>query len=286
MPVFASLTPQQLEQLIERSVEQKFPPDYMIIRQDDPGRMVYVILSGHVRVFESVPDSAVEMFLGELAPGEIFGESGVLDGRPRSASVITLERTRCLAIPATDFLSLLNDSKEMALALLRTLSGRLHDADRLLARHAPDPLTGLPGRRAFHELYRRLTARSRRKGTSVLLLVLDIVHLKQINDRFGYAVGDDVLRTVADALMESSRSTDLVTRYGSDEFTILLVDAAAEDAESIINRVREKLQQLASYRGLPMRIECRMGYAFNETPPDTAEELLRAADEDMQCKRL
>ena len=87
----------------------------------------------------------------------------------------------------------------------------------------------------------------RRRGTSVLLLVLDVFHLKAINDRFGYSVGDDVLRTVADALVESSRSTDLVARYGGDEFTVLLVDAAAKDVTVIVNRVQQKLQHLTVY---------------------------------------
>jgi diguanylate cyclase (GGDEF)-like protein len=172
----------------------------------------------------------------------------------------------------------------MSLSLLRILAGRLYDADRLLARHAPDPLTGLPGRRAFHELYRRLTAGSKRRGTSVLLLVLDVLHLKDINDRFGYSVGDDVLRTVAEALMGSSRTTDLVTRYGGDEFTALLVEAGEKDAEVIMNRVHQKLRELTASRNLPLTPECRMGFAFSQDPPDSAEEFLRIADEDMQRK--
>ena len=76
----------------------------------------------------------------------------------------------------------------------------------------------------------------------------DVSHLKDINDRFGYSVGDDVLRTVADALIESARSTDLVARYGGDEFTLLLIEAAAEDVTVIIHRVQQKLQQLSVYR--------------------------------------
>jgi diguanylate cyclase (GGDEF)-like protein len=155
----------------------------------------------------------------------------------------------------------------------------------LLARHAPDPLTGLPGRRAFHELYRRLTAGSKRRGSSVLLLVLDVLHLKEINDEFGYSVGDDVLRTVADSLIESSRSTDLVARYGGDEFIVLLVEAGGKDADVVVSRVQQKLHQLAVYRGLPLTVDCRIGYAMSENPPDSADELLRLADEDMQGKR-
>src|SRR5256714_12244257 len=160
-----------------------------------------------------------------------------------------------MPIPADDFLKMLQESKSMSLALLRILAGRLYEADRLLARHAPDPLTGLPGRRAFHELYRRLTAGAKRRGTGVLLLVLDVLHLKDINDRFGYAVGDDVLRTVADALVESSRSTDLVARYGGDEFTVLLIEAGEKDVQIVVQRVQQKLQQLAVYRNLPLTVD-------------------------------
>jgi diguanylate cyclase (GGDEF)-like protein len=285
IPLFAALTPEQRSRLIERAAEQTYGPGHVIIRQDDPGGTAYAIIFGRVRVLESVPESPVEMFLGELGTGEIFGELGVLRERPRSASVVTLERTRCLAIPAVDFLQMLHASKDMAMALLRILAGRLYDADRLLARHAPDPLTGLPGRRAFHELYRRLTAGSKRRGSGVLLLVLDVQHLKEINDRFGYTVGDDVLRTVADALIESSRSTDLVARYGGDEFTVLLIEAGEKDAEVVVNRVQQKLRQLAVYRNLPLTVEIRIGYAVSENPPDTADELLRLADEHMQGKR-
>src|SRR5437588_12987125 len=193
-----------------------------------------------------------------------------------------MERTRCIAIPSDDFLKMLQESKSMSLALLRIIAGRLYEADRLLARHAPDPLTGLPGRRAFHELYRRLTAGAKRRGTGILLLVLDVLHLKEINDRFGYSVGDDVLRTVADALIESSRSTDLVARHGGDEFTVLLIEAATKGAEIIMNRVQQELEQLTLYRNLPLAVDCRIGYAVSQNPPEAVDDLLRVADEHMQ----
>jgi diguanylate cyclase (GGDEF)-like protein len=284
MPLFSPLTKQQISELLARSSQAEFPPEHTIIRQEAPLGTVYTLLTGHVRVFESMPESSMEMFLGELGPGEIFGELAILRERPRAATVVTLERTRCLLIPAAAFLHLVGESKEMALAMLRILAARLFDADRLLARHAPDPLTGLPGRRAFHEMYRRLTAGAKRRGTTVLLLVLDVLHLKEINDQFGYSVGDDVLRIVADALLQSCRSTDLVTRYGGDEFTLLLVEASEKDASNIIDRVQRKLRDLTASRNLPVSIECRIGYAFSDNPPETSDEFLRLADEQMQGK--
>jgi diguanylate cyclase (GGDEF)-like protein len=284
-PIFERLTSTYRAQLLSRSTEHWYPAGHVIFRQDDFGESVYLLLSGRVRVLESVPDSPVEMFLGELGPGEIFGELGVLRERGRAAGVVTVERTRCLAFPAEDFLAMLQASNEMSLALLRTIAGRLYEVNRLLARHAPDPLTGLAGRRAFRERYRRLVARAKRRDASVVLLLLDVLHLKNINDQFGYKVGDDVLRAVADALLECSRSTDLVARYGGDEFAVLLVDAAPKDADVVLGRVRQKLHALALHRGLPLSVECRIGRAVSSDPPETDDELLRQADEDLQVQR-
>ena len=98
-------------------------------------------------------------------------------------------------------------------------------------------------------------------------------------------VGNDVLRTVADALVESSRSTDVVARCGGDEFAVLLLEATERDAENVVNRVRQKCHALAIYRGLPLVVECRVGYAVSHNPPETADELVRLADEDMQIRR-
>jgi diguanylate cyclase (GGDEF)-like protein len=281
-PLFEALTQEQQLNLIAQASDQTFAPGHIIIRQDDASGEAYAVISGRVRILKSVPDTPVQMFIDELGPGEIFGELGALRDQPRTATVVALEATRCLVIPAHDFREILRTSKEMSMALMLILSRRLYESDRLRALHAPDPLTGLPGRRAFNEMYRRLTAGSRRRGTSVLMLVLDVLQLKQINDRFGYSVGDDVLRTVADALVESCRSADLVSRHGSDEFTMLLVEAGEKDVEAIVNRVRQKLHQLAVYRNLPLSVECRIGYAVTQNAPDSPEELLRIADEHMQ----
>src|SRR5207247_2552884 len=82
--------------------------------------------------------------------------------QPRSATVIAVDRTHCLVLRQRDFLAVLEDSSELSNALLRVVASRLYDADRKLARYAPDPLTGLASRRAFHEQYRRLAAGARR----------------------------------------------------------------------------------------------------------------------------
>ena len=178
----------------------------------------------------------------------------------------------------------LGRSPDLAIGLLRVLAWRLTNADRLLARHAPDPLTGLPGRRAFHDHYHRLAAGPRRRKSGVILLLLDVEHLNEINDRFGYMVGDEVLRSVADALRRALRTTDLVARYGGDEFAALLVDADPAKTVGVVARVQDKLAELAAQRGLPVAFQCAIGATSSQDPPTTVDELLWEADEDIRCK--
>lgn len=282
VPLFRPLSHEQLGILASHAAEQIFETGRVFIHQGEPTNYVMVVLSGRVRVFESTHDvPQMEMFLGELGPGEVVGELGVLSEQARSASVVAIERTRCLALPGDDFLRVLRSSPDLANGLLRVLAGRIYDANRLLARYAPDPLTGLANRRAFHDQYRRLAAGARSRNSQVLLILLDILDLKSINDRLGYPFGDDVLRAVADTLVQTTRSTDVVARYGGDEFVAVLENAGREDVMAVLRRLQRNLMDIAPKRGLPITVRCSIGVAFSHSPPETADELLREADLDM-----
>jgi diguanylate cyclase (GGDEF)-like protein len=262
-----------------------YPAGHVVARQGQAPEHLWVLMSGRVRVVEATTDGQAEMLLGEIGRAEIFGELGILRDQPRSATVIAVDRTHCLVLRQTDFIRVLQESTALANGLLRVIAARLYDADRKLARYAPDPLTGLAGRRAFHEQYRRLAAGARRRKTGLLLLALDVVNLKSINEAFGYALGDEVLRTVADALTEATRTTDVVARYGGDEFAVMLLDAMREDVDIVIARVRDKLAALSAQRRLPVTAQCSTGIAWSQTPPDTADEFLREADRDMDARK-
>lgn len=285
VPLFSKCTDEQLGTLVSHATEEIYPPGYVLTRQGEPAEHLWVLFSGRVRVVEATADGQSEMLLGELGKAEVFGEVGILRDQPRSATIIAVEHTHCLVLHRRDFLKVLNESPELAAGMLRVLAARLHEADRKLARWAPDPLTGLASRRSFQDHYRRLAAGARRRKTGLLLMVLDVRSLKAVNDGFGYALGDEVLRTVADALLDATRSSDVVARYGGDEFAVLLLDAAPKDTDVVIARVRDKLAALAAQRRLPVTIECSTGIAWSLAPPDSADEFLREADRDMQQRR-
>jgi diguanylate cyclase (GGDEF)-like protein len=281
LPLFRPLTPEQRDLLLDSATEQTFTAGHVLIRESDPPDRLFVILSGRVRVLEVATDSPVELIVGELGVGEILGELSVLRNQPRSATVVAIERTHCLVIPQTEFLRVLQNSAELAVSLLRMLAGRLYETDRRLSRFAPDPVTGLAGRRAFHDQYRRLAAIARRRKTGALLLLVDVLQLRAINDRFGYGVGDDVLRIVADALVEATRTTDLIVRHGGDEFVVFFPDAGVGDIDTVIARVNDKIKGLAGKRGIPVAVACNFGVAYAQAAPESAEDFLREADQDM-----
>ena len=283
--LFRDLDSKHISGLISNASEQIFPAGYPILREGEPGMSVYLIMSGRVRIMESVPDGPADIFLGELSAGEIFGEIGFLRESPRSATVATLERTRCLVISQNEFVKSLEASPALCMSLLRVLAARLADADRLLARYAPDPLTGLPGRRAFKDLYSRLAAGTRRRGSGVILLLIDIVHLSDINNEMGYSVGDEVLKSTAEALLESSRATDLIARCGGDEFGVLLIDTEISHCDVITRRVNEKLAELSRRHGLHGVIHYDVGIAVNDSAPEDLDTLMHLADEEMQKRK-
>ena len=285
VPLFSKCTDEQLGTLVSHATEQIYPSGYILTRQGELPEHLWVLFSGRVRVVEATADGQAEMLLGELGKAEVFGEVGILRDQPRSATIIAVERTHCLVLRRREFLKVLGESPELATGMLRILAARLYEADRRLARYAPDPLTGLASRRSFHDHYRRLASGARRRKTGLLLMAIDVVNLKAVNDAFGYGLGDEVLRTVADALLEATRSSDVIARYGGDEFAALLLDAQAKDTEVIVARVNAKLAALTAQRRLPVTIECSTGIAWSISPPESADEFLREADRDMQTRR-
>jgi diguanylate cyclase (GGDEF)-like protein len=101
-----------------------------------------------------------------------------------------------------------------------------------------DPLTELANRRVFHRSLEREIARAARSGQQVSLLILDADHFKEYNDRFGHRAGDELLQSLARALVEHSRAFDTVARYGGEEFAVILPECPVEEAHSVAERLR------------------------------------------------
>lgn len=121
-----------------------------------------------------------------------------------------------------------------------------------------DSLTGLRNHRAFQESLLSLVQMAERYGQPLSLIMLDIDHFKQFNDRFGHPAGDELLRQVAAVLRRSARAYDMVARYGGEEFAILLPNTDLNEAMQVAERLR---QQIASIQNLHAPITASFGVA-------------------------
>ncbi len=149
---------------------------------------------------------------------------------------------------------------------LRELAGLLryplyHALEHQRVRRAmfTDELTGLNNRHAFELSLQQAMERARRQQQPLGMMVLDLDHFKHINDRHGHAVGDAVLKRLARAMEAATRDSDLLFRFGGDEFVVLLPDTDAAGLQRVAERLKARLQQAAQAEEPPFTVS--MGLA-------------------------
>lgn len=142
-----------------------------------------------------------------------------------------------------------------------------------------DQLTEVYNRRFLEEYLRKELERARREGYPLTLIMLDIDSFKAINDRYGHVFGDEVLRMVARVLQESLRSSDVVARYGGDEFVLVLPRAKEDDAHKVMDRVSRNLRG-AQVMGEPFPIRVSYGVCSWDGQK-TLSELFQEIDQRM-----
>lgn len=155
---------------------------------------------------------------------------------------------------------------------------------------ATDSLTGLYNRRAFQNLLAEALDKARKEKTPVSLIYIDLDYFRQVNNKYGHQAGDEVLQEISRIIRASCRESDLVSRPGGDEFTVILPGVSKQDARSIALRIKENLQKARFDVGLPKPLESLIGASvgvatFPEDGSDVAT-LVRHADMDMYAGKM
>jgi diguanylate cyclase (GGDEF)-like protein len=161
--------------------------------------------------------------------------------------------------------------------LLNELARRYEELDRLRALAGRDPLTCAANLRTFEEELGRELARHRRTNTPFALILLDLDDLKQRNDRYGHAAGDEALIALTNACQRTLRDTDLFARIGGDEFAVLLPGSTHAGATTLSARLREAVENVELDQPLRVSIGC----ASTEHAKLSPEALKTAADQDL-----
>jgi diguanylate cyclase (GGDEF)-like protein len=181
---------------------------------------------------------------------------------------------------------LLDREKQRAEALEAAVGERTKDLlsalEQVTRLSRTDALTGMLNRRSFTEEADRLLRIATRSGRELGMLLLDIDHFKQVNDRYGHLAGDLILRKTAEALASCVRSTDLVARFGGEEFVVLLVDPEGEAVAKCAERCRNAVREIplpALVEGAIGLVTISVGVATFPSQAKTLDDLIHRADQ-------
>jgi diguanylate cyclase (GGDEF)-like protein len=144
---------------------------------------------------------------------------------------------------------------------------------------ATDPLTGLYNRRLFGESFEKELNRSRRYGSQLGLVILDLHRFKEVNDKYGHPRGDEVLRAAATTLKKALRTSDSAFRIGGDEFALLLPQTDADQSLALSRRIETVFIETLHLLQLSISVNMDHGVAVFPQDGEQADQLIRVADE-------
>jgi diguanylate cyclase (GGDEF)-like protein/putative nucleotidyltransferase with HDIG domain len=290
----AALDPQELLPSLCQQIQSSFGYDAVRVELMDPERQCLEVsaqagyeenvLGRQSRLGEGLPGVVAETGEAVLArsvledsryiplhPGIRSAFSLPLNYRERHLGVLTLESCRENAFSQQDELTLRTLADQLAIAL--------HNAQayqRALDQAITDGLTGLKTHRYFMETLDREWRQATRSGQNFSVIMLDLDGFKQVNDRHGHLEGDKILSSVAKLLADRVRQSNVLARYGGDEFALLMPRTDIDQAEILAERLRSSIEADPSLAA--NGITGSFGIAAFPTHGATQEEILRVAD--------
>jgi diguanylate cyclase (GGDEF)-like protein len=199
-----------------------------------------------------------------------------------ASSALTAEKAKGIDMGAVDFVSKPFDSVEL-LARVNSALRTKALLDLLEQRAHLDGLTELGNRFALQDTLPLEFAACRQKDVPMSILIIDLDHFKRVNDHYGHAAGDEVLRQSALALRCSVRSTDFLARYGGEEFVVLCPNCGLAPALETAERIRARIADLRiSFRNSIIQMTSSVGVACVQPPyPAEPQEVLEKADQSL-----
>lgn len=172
------------------------------------------------------------------------------------------------------FVFLLNFAVFYAYLLVRRLEQMKTEAIRL-SEH--DSLTGVLNRRAFIRSAEYLLMLNERTNMPLVFIFADLDKFKAVNDQFGHARGDEVLRRFSHIAKSKMRRNDIIARYGGDEFVMILTDTSIENAELVLKRIKVEFREWADHLGLPVDVSFGIGIPLKGE--NSLDDILRRVDD-------
>lgn len=267
----------------------------MLFREGDEGNELFIVKSGSVASSIRLPDGG-ERQIARFMAGNFFGEMSIFENAPRSATCRSLEKSTLLGLHERDFYRMIEAYPDIATKImyrmLNITAQRLRDTGEFLSdmvhwgeaarrRAITDELTGAYNRRFLDDALVSQIDVARNSGNPLSLIMVDLDYFREINENYGHDAGDRCIMEVMRVFNRHLRETDILARFGGDEFTVLLPDTAPETARDIADRVRTALvglDLLSAYQGPVKTLSMSAGVASFPGDADEMKKLKDAAD--------
>ncbi|MCL4530252.1 MAG: GGDEF domain-containing protein [Chloroflexi bacterium] len=250
----------------------------ILLCENDYADRVYWIKSGALAILQGELENP--RLLGFRHPGQLVGEIALLEDIPRTASIAAVVPTHLKSLTREEFHELLQQNPGVGIEIMRLLSARLREIQP--AEYSAglfDHLTGALSRRALDERLHEVIKRAMLYQYGFSLSFLDLDHFKEVNDNYGHARGDEILVAFAQRVMAELRTTDLLFRYGGDEFVLILQGTDPVRGQALIQRLMEQARTEPIKGDPPLCISFSAGVANFPEDGDTPKALLKTADE-------
>ncbi|MDD5028703.1 MAG: GGDEF domain-containing protein [Rhodoferax sp.] len=282
--------------LSEHAAPRELVAGEILLCPEQENQYVYLLLSGSLSVHFDSPESPP---IRELLQGVSVGEVSIIDDSNPSAYIIANQTSRVFPIHRDLIDLLVSEANPFARNLLRMLTHWLKANTQRIVRDRVqiweltdqaqiDPLTGLYNRRWLDRALARLLIQARKGDLPLCILMVDVDHFKRYNDEQGHLGGDQALMAMSDVLKTTVRPYDFVTRYGGEEFLVLLPNTRANDGLIVAERIRQATEKkvvaypdskalagMTATTPLP-GITVSIGLAVSQC--DSVAELIAAAD--------
>jgi diguanylate cyclase (GGDEF)-like protein len=294
--IFRTLSEEELDRIAVHLEPVSADEDELLFSEGEEGDELFVVRRGTVAATVGLPDGG-EQEVARFGEGDFFGEMSIFERAPRSANCRAAAGTELYRLGERDFHGLLRREPDIAIKvmyeMLRITSARLENTSGFLGdmvrwgedakkRAVTDEFTGLFNRRFLDESLSGMFQRAKSSRRPLSLVMLDLDHFNSVNQTYGQAVGDEVIAAVVPVFRSVYRDTDVLCRYGGDEFTFALPDTDAATAQELCERARTQIEELTvlADRGGPItRVTTSQGVAAFPEHANDLQTLSARADE-------
>lgn len=279
--LFNNVAVSSLNQLLKEFRACDLQAGEVLLSPFNRNQHLYLLLKGQLKVYLGSLDNQP---VSTLRVGDCAGEISFIDNQPPSAYVVASEPSCVLRLHRESLIGLFQQSPQLMHNLLELLCERVRKGNRIILDSEQnaniDTLTGSFNRRWLEHVFERESTRCAFNQQPLCMLMLDVDHFKAYNDQHGHLAGDYALCLVAHTLRDQLRPKDNLTRYGGEEFVILLPEVDDEEGRRIGERLRQSLQQITSFYsplGVLPGVTVSIGLAPMR-PKDSLQSLIARAD--------